>query len=49
MGIVILAVLPAFRVILALVTYLRTRAWVDALIALGVLAVLLLGTCVPGR
>ena len=49
MGIVNLAALPAFRVVLALVTYLRTRAWVDALIALGVLAVLLLGTYVPRR
>jgi len=47
MGIITLAALPALQVLLALVTNLRARAWIDALVALGVLGVLLLSVCIP--
>ncbi|HIC87976.1 MAG TPA: DUF1634 domain-containing protein [Anaerolineae bacterium] len=44
LGIVILAVLPAVRVLLALILYARQAAWTDAIIALGVLITLLFST-----
>jgi len=47
LGILALAISPAIRVLLALVIYVRSRDWADALTALGVLAVLLLGAYTP--
>jgi len=47
LGILMLAASPAIRVFTALVVYVRIKAWVDAIIALGVLMVLIFSCYVP--